>query len=124
MSSSDLAPSPSSLEIVKCPRMPAFRSHSLSTCTSVLETISHPSAELHDPHNQPDITDGSTIGMPLHEFIDAVWSGLCSGEKTIAVGSAREAVDAIEPAKEAFFRKFDGMFKGHPQLKPDRASLA
>jgi hypothetical protein len=59
--------------------------------------------------------------MPLADFVDAVYSGLASNEHTIAVGTAREAVDSIEPAKEAMFRKFDAMFKGHPQLSSDRA---
>jgi short-subunit dehydrogenase involved in D-alanine esterification of teichoic acids len=44
--------------------------------------------ELHDAKHQPDIKDGGKIGMPLEEFTDKAWMGLCEGKTDIPVGQS------------------------------------
>ncbi|KAL3422786.1 hypothetical protein PVAG01_04533 [Phlyctema vagabunda] len=42
--------------------------------------------ELHDEDKQPDIKNGRSFGMPLDEFTDHAWKGLCEGKSDIPVG--------------------------------------
>jgi short-subunit dehydrogenase involved in D-alanine esterification of teichoic acids len=37
-------------------------------------------------HDQPDIENGRSIGIPIGEFTDAAWKGLEEGKETIPVG--------------------------------------
>ncbi|KAI4762046.1 NAD(P)-binding protein [Aureobasidium sp. EXF-3400] len=41
--------------------------------------------ELHDEKHQPDIKNGSQIGMPLKDFTEATWAGLEAGKDQIPV---------------------------------------
>lgn len=62
-------------------------------------------AELHDEKHQPDIPKGSLIGMPLNEFTDEAISGLEKGLEEIPVGQAKQSYSAVEPQRQAIFRK-------------------
>ncbi|CZS92197.1 hypothetical protein WAI453_000130 [Rhynchosporium graminicola] len=65
--------------------------------------------ELHDSKHQPDITDGASIGMPLSEFTDEAWAGLCAGETAIPVGVAKRGYEGLEVGRQKAFR---GMVEG------------
>jgi short-subunit dehydrogenase involved in D-alanine esterification of teichoic acids len=63
--------------------------------------------ELHDAHNQPDIKNGHLIGMPLVDFTDECWKQLIEGKEDIAVGSAKEFYDRIEPTRAQADREWN-----------------
>ena len=65
--------------------------------------------ELHDAKHQPDLKDGHLIGMPLQEFVDEVWTRLSSGEDQIAVGSASDLFNAIEPKRQELYQQMTEM---------------
>lgn len=47
--------------------------------------------ELHDAKHQPDLVNGESIGMPLQNFMDKAWEGLCEeGKEEIPVGTAEK----------------------------------
>lgn len=62
--------------------------------------------ELHDTKHQPDLKNGHLIGMPLNEFADETWSNLVKGEEQIAVGSAKEIFEALEPKRQGVYENF------------------
>ncbi|CAK4023349.1 short-chain dehydrogenase oxidoreductase [Lecanosticta acicola] len=55
--------------------------------------------ELHDSKNQPDLKNGDQIGMPLAEFNNELWQGLSEGKQDIAVGTAKNIWEKVEPAR-------------------------
>lgn len=63
--------------------------------------------ELHDSKNQPDLKNGDQIGMPLREFDEELWRGLCEGREDVAVGSARGIWEAVEPIRREEGRRFN-----------------
>lgn len=68
-------------------------------------------AELHDEKHQPDIKNGSSIGMPLDQFTDAAIDGLIKGEEQIGVGMAGDWFDAIEPPRKEKFAQLTELYK-------------
>ncbi|KAI2602585.1 putative short-chain dehydrogenase/oxidoreductase [Hypoxylon sp. NC1633] len=46
--------------------------------------------ELHDTRHQPDMVNGSELGMPLKAFTEAMYAGLVKGDDQFAVGPAAE----------------------------------
>lgn len=68
--------------------------------------------ELHDTKHQPDLKDGHMIGMPLKQFIDEVWVKLSNGEEQIAVGSAKDVFDALEPRRQEIYKSMTEMLSG------------
>ncbi|KAG0652906.1 putative oxidoreductase [Hyphodiscus hymeniophilus] len=40
-------------------------------------------------HDQPDIENGRSVGIPIGEFTDAAWEGLVTGEENIPVGISK-----------------------------------
>lgn len=65
--------------------------------------------ELHDSKHQPDLKNGNQIGMPLDEFTEQLWEGLAAGRQDIAIGTAKDAYDAIEPTRQMESKKFNDM---------------
>jgi short-subunit dehydrogenase involved in D-alanine esterification of teichoic acids len=59
--------------------------------------------ELHDAKHQPDITNGSSIGMPLGEFTEEAWKGLVEGKEQIPVGFVGKAFEAFEGKRQEMF---------------------
>lgn len=45
--------------------------------------------------------------MPLKEFTEQLWEGLVHGKEDVAVGTAKDAFDAIEPARRKESKKFN-----------------
>ncbi|KAF7589578.1 hypothetical protein BBP40_004157 [Aspergillus hancockii] len=68
--------------------------------------------ELHDAKHQPDLKDGHLIGMPLQEFIDAVWDKLIQGEDQIPVGSAKDVFEAFEVKRQELYQQMTEMLSG------------
>lgn len=68
-------------------------------------------AELHDEKHQPDIKNGSSIGMPINEFTDAAINGLMKGEEQIGIGMAGDWLDSIEPPRKEKFVKLTELYK-------------
>ncbi|KAL2071380.1 hypothetical protein VTL71DRAFT_12615 [Oculimacula yallundae] len=111
---SDLALVP----IVRCPGYCASKAalHHLILClreqlkhtsplTKVIEIL--PPAvqtELHDSKNQPDIKDGRNIGIPLDEFTEEAWRGLCAGLTDVPVGMAKKSYEGWEKERQKVFR--------------------
>ncbi|PVH80744.1 NAD(P)-binding protein [Cadophora sp. DSE1049] len=60
--------------------------------------------ELHDSKHQPDLKDGGGFGMPLDEFTEEAWRGLCKGETDIAVGMANMSYEGWERERQGVFR--------------------
>ncbi|KAH7350923.1 hypothetical protein BKA65DRAFT_549910 [Rhexocercosporidium sp. MPI-PUGE-AT-0058] len=60
--------------------------------------------ELHDTKHQPDLEDGRNFGMPLDEFTEEAWRGLCAGETDVAVGMARISYEGWESQRQREFR--------------------
>lgn len=63
--------------------------------------------ELHDAKHQPDIENGKEIGMPLEEFTEEMWRGLCEGKEEVPVGMAKMSF-----GEEGFETKRQAAFKG------------
>lgn len=63
--------------------------------------------ELHDSKHQPDLKNGNQIGMPLADFTEQLWTGLSQGDNEIAIGTAKDAYDAVEPARQKESKKFN-----------------
>ncbi|KAI1385562.1 NAD(P)-binding protein [Hypoxylon trugodes] len=49
--------------------------------------------ELHDTKHQPDLVNGGDLGMPLDQFIDAMYAGLEKGDQQFAVGPAQQFLE-------------------------------
>ncbi|MCJ1290870.1 hypothetical protein MMC34_002412 [Xylographa carneopallida] len=64
--------------------------------------------ELHDAKHQPDIKNGSQIGMPLADFTNEAYAGLAAGDEQVAVGSSKQSFDTWEAQRQKAFR---GMIK-------------
>ncbi|CAL3972518.1 hypothetical protein PZA11_004379 [Diplocarpon coronariae] len=60
--------------------------------------------ELHDSKHQPDIKDGGSMGMPLDEFTDEMWTGLCAGKTDVPVGMAKKSYEGWEGQRQSVFR--------------------
>lgn len=56
--------------------------------------------ELHDEDKQPDIKDGRNFGMPLDEFTEEAWEGLCAGKEDIPVGMTKRSYEALEVKRQ------------------------
>ncbi|KAI9887563.1 MAG: hypothetical protein M1823_000654 [Watsoniomyces obsoletus] len=52
--------------------------------------------ELHDEKHQPDIKNGSQIGMPLPAFTEEAYQGLARGDVDVPVGMAKAWYEAVE----------------------------
>lgn len=65
--------------------------------------------ELHDTKHQPDLKDGHLIGMPLDEFTEEAWAGLCEGKDQIPVGSAKEAFANFEAKRQEAYQHMTRM---------------
>jgi short-subunit dehydrogenase involved in D-alanine esterification of teichoic acids len=61
--------------------------------------------ELHDAKHQPDIKDGRKLGMPIGEFTERAWKGLCEGRSDMPVGTS-EGPKGWEVERE---KEFKGM---------------
>ncbi|RPB09994.1 NAD(P)-binding protein [Morchella conica CCBAS932] len=86
----------------------ALRVHLEGTGVQVLEVM--PPAvqtELHDKEFQPDIENGSEIGMPLADFVDETWAGLVQGSEDgeFPIGMAKAWHQAIEPVRRNLMKK-------------------
>ncbi|MCJ1397215.1 hypothetical protein MMC11_000407 [Xylographa trunciseda] len=64
--------------------------------------------ELHDAKHQPDIQNGSQIGMPLAEFTDEAYAGLAAGDEQVPVGMSKQSFDTWEAQRQ---KAFHGMIK-------------
>ena len=60
-------------------------------------------AELHDEKHQPDIKNGSQMGMPLDQFTNEAYEGLAAGKEEVAVEKAQDWYDKFEPARQELF---------------------
>lgn len=60
-------------------------------------------SELHDAKHQPDIKNGSQIGMPLEEFTNAAWAGLEAGKDQIPVGMSEGSFNGWEQERQKAF---------------------
>lgn len=60
--------------------------------------------ELHDSKHQPDLKDGGNFGMPLDEFTEEAWKGLCGGQTDVAVGMAKMSYEGWEKERQGAFR--------------------
>lgn len=84
--------------------------HQLSTTTPNLKIIELlPPAvqtELHDAKHQPDIVGGAKIGMPLDDFMEKAWKGLCEGKEQIPVGMAEKSFNLWEGKRQEEFGDF------------------
>ncbi|KAI1614192.1 hypothetical protein EDD37DRAFT_682945 [Exophiala viscosa] len=70
--------------------------------------------ELHDEKHQPDIKNGSSMGMPLDQFTDQAYAGLANGSEQIPVGMAQQSFDNFEIKRQEGFAKMVKMMSGHP----------
>jgi len=61
--------------------------------------------ELHDAKNQPDIKNGSSIGMPLHEFTEKAWQGLIEGKEDVPVGTSEVPYQGWEKQRQKAFKE-------------------
>ena len=69
--------------------------------------------ELHDAKHQPDIKNGGSIGMPLGEFTEEAWKGVCEGKTDVPVGMSKNSYEVWEMKRQENFRKLvDGMKDG------------
>jgi len=68
--------------------------------------------ELHDAKHQPDIKDGGSIGMPLKEFTEECWEGLCAGEEGIPVGMIKRSYNSWEQERLKTFGQMIEMMRG------------
>jgi len=64
--------------------------------------------ELHDAKHQPDIENGSQIGMPLADFTNEAYAGLAAGNEQVPVGSSKQSFDTWEAQRQ---KAFHGMIK-------------
>ena len=68
--------------------------------------------ELLPPAVQSELHDymgahGKDVGMPLKDFTDELWAGLQAGKEDIAVGTAKDIYQAVEPARKEQSKKFN-----------------
>ncbi|KAH9906008.1 hypothetical protein F4778DRAFT_728380 [Xylariomycetidae sp. FL2044] len=62
--------------------------------------------ELHDNKHQPDMVNGHEIGMPLPEYIEAMYAGLAEGHEQFAVGHAQAWLDSgFEAERKRIFEE-------------------
>jgi len=61
--------------------------------------------ELHDAKHQPDIVNGGSIGMPLDEFMEKTWKGLCEGDEQILVGISETSFKGWEVKRQEEFEE-------------------
>ena len=69
----------------------AMRAQLKDSNVKVIEIL--PPAVQTELHDQPDIKNGRSIGMPIGEFTDEAWHGLVQGKEIIPVGSAKNAYE-------------------------------
>lgn len=68
--------------------------------------------ELHDEKHQPDMVNGGDIGMPLPQYIDAMYAGLQKGDDQFAVGHAQEWLETgFEAERQKLFEQQQGVVK-------------
>jgi short-subunit dehydrogenase involved in D-alanine esterification of teichoic acids len=68
--------------------------------------------ELHDEKHQPDIKNGSDIGMPLEEFLDEAWKWLGEGREDVPVGMAKGSYEGWEMERRKVFEGMVEKMKG------------
>jgi len=68
--------------------------------------------ELHDEKHQPDIKNGRSIGMPLDQFTEETWAGLCERKTDIPIGMAKKSYESWEMTRQEEFKQLAKMFKG------------
>lgn len=81
--------------------------------TSIIEV--YPPAvqtELHDSKNQPDLKNGGEIGMPLADFNNELWQGLSNGKQDIAIGTAKDIWEKVEPTRLKENKDFNDTMDG------------
>ena len=59
--------------------------------------------ELHDAKHQPDIKNGSEMGMPLDDFIEETYQGLAGGFEQIPIGRSKSSFQAFEMKRQEVF---------------------
>ena len=68
--------------------------------------------ELHDEKHQPDIKNGRSIGIPIEEFTERAWKGLCQGKTDVPVGTSEGPYKGWEQERQEQFRRMmEGMRK-------------
>lgn len=60
--------------------------------------------ELHDAKHQPNLRNGSSMGMPLEEFTEKAWHGLVEGKEDIPVGAINIPYQGWEKERQKTFR--------------------
>ena len=61
--------------------------------------------ELHDEKHQPDLKHGRAMGMPLKEFTEGAWEGLCEGKEDVPVGTSEIPYRTWEKERQEVFKK-------------------
>ena len=67
--------------------------------------------ELHDAKHQPDIIDGGKIGMPIGEFTEQAWKGLCEGRSDVPVGRSEGPYRGWEAERQKDFKGMVAMMR-------------
>ena len=70
--------------------------------------------ELHEEKHQPDIKNGSAMGMPLDMFTDQAYKGLSNDEEQIPIGMAQELYEAFEHKRQEAFARMVTAMGGAP----------
>jgi short-subunit dehydrogenase involved in D-alanine esterification of teichoic acids len=61
--------------------------------------------ELHDEKHQPDMQNGGEIGMPLVQFLEAMYAELQKGDEQFAIGPAQEWLEkGFEAERQKLFQ--------------------
>ncbi|KAH8687199.1 hypothetical protein BGZ60DRAFT_347340, partial [Tricladium varicosporioides] len=68
--------------------------------------------ELHHEKHQPDMKGMGPIGMPLDEFTEEAWRGLCEGKTDVPVGMVIQSYEGWEMVRQGIFKKINDMVKG------------
>ena len=84
---------------------PAVQSMSFRHSNPELDVNNISTAELHDAKHQPDIKNGSQMGMPLDQFTNEAYEGLAAGKEEVAVEGALHWYNSFEPARQEMFYK-------------------
>ncbi|KAK9777782.1 hypothetical protein AB5N19_04494 [Seiridium cardinale] len=68
--------------------------------------------ELHDEKHQPDLQNGGEIGMPLAQFVDAMYVELEKGDDQFAIGPAKPWLEnGFEAERQKLFQQLQGVIK-------------
>ncbi|RDL39122.1 putative short-chain dehydrogenase [Venustampulla echinocandica] len=67
--------------------------------------------ELHDEKHQPDIKGGGRVGIPIGEFTEEAWKGLCEGSEGVPVGIIKGHYEGWERERQEGFKMLVRMMK-------------